>query len=188
MWEKWVFYGPENSVFGPKFFCQRTPNFVNGPFVALGETVHFQPLDRFLFLIYGRFRKKKEKKLHDAPKSLTPPHWGSKGWMTKKTFFSTLTLWKHTMILGCRIAHFNIFFLFWHQLVSVFVISPKCIDWDQSTSRHEISAVWISNMPHVQCAHSFRLQHANLRIWFRLDQLWKHVFQCDLWFGNSEKN
>ena len=28
-------------------FCYKTPNFVDGPFVAPGETVHFQPSDRF---------------------------------------------------------------------------------------------------------------------------------------------
>ena len=28
-------------------FCLMTPNFVNDPFVVLGETVHFPPWDRF---------------------------------------------------------------------------------------------------------------------------------------------
>ena len=42
------FVGPKSSDFGPKLrFRHTTPNFVNGPFVALGETVHFQPLERF---------------------------------------------------------------------------------------------------------------------------------------------
>ena len=38
----------KNSDFGPKIrFCYCTPDFVNGLFVALGKTVHFQPSDRF---------------------------------------------------------------------------------------------------------------------------------------------
>ena len=45
------------AIFGPKsFFCYRTPNFVNGPFVTLCETVDLAPLDRFLkfsFPSYG---------------------------------------------------------------------------------------------------------------------------------------
>ena len=55
---------------GPKFrflvkksnFCQTTPILVNGPFVALGETVHFPPWEQFfdlLFPSYSHFRKKK---------------------------------------------------------------------------------------------------------------------------------
>ena len=42
--------------------CLSTTNFVNGPFVALEEMVHFAPWDRFFdfsFPSYGRFRKKK---------------------------------------------------------------------------------------------------------------------------------
>ena len=41
-------------------FCYRTPDFVNGPFVTLCETVDLAPLDRFLnfsFPSYGRFRE-----------------------------------------------------------------------------------------------------------------------------------
>ena len=68
----WLEHGvqPEVSFLGPKIrflarksvFCYRTPNFVKGPFVSIGETVHFQSLDQFfdfLFLSYGRFRKRK---------------------------------------------------------------------------------------------------------------------------------
>ena len=43
-------------------FCYRTPDFVYGAFVALGETVDLAPSDRFFdfsFPSYGRFRKKK---------------------------------------------------------------------------------------------------------------------------------
>ena len=55
------------AFLGPKtlktlVFCHRTPNFVKGPFGALGEMVHFAPWDLyfdFLFPSYGRFRKKK---------------------------------------------------------------------------------------------------------------------------------
>ena len=39
------------------------PNFVNGPFVTLKETVHFQPWEQFLdflFPSYGCFCKKKK--------------------------------------------------------------------------------------------------------------------------------
>ena len=45
-------------------FCPNTPNFVNGPFVALVEPVHFAPWDRlfdFSFPRYGCFRKKKKR-------------------------------------------------------------------------------------------------------------------------------
>ena len=43
-----VFFGPKISDFGPKLlFYHMAPNFVNGPFVALGETVHLAPWDRF---------------------------------------------------------------------------------------------------------------------------------------------
>ena len=42
------FGGPEISVFGPEIqFLLYDPNLVNGPFVALGEMVHFQLLERF---------------------------------------------------------------------------------------------------------------------------------------------
>ena len=57
---------PENP-----FFCHRTPNFVDGPFVAPGETVHFQPSDRFFVL--RPFRKKKRPR---AKKSSPTPLWG----------------------------------------------------------------------------------------------------------------
>ena len=48
--------------FGLKIhFCYTTPDFVDGLFVALGETVDFAPSDRFFdfsFLRNGRFRRK----------------------------------------------------------------------------------------------------------------------------------
>ena len=55
------FLGPENSVLGTKIcLLPYAPNFVKGPFLALGETDHFAPWDRFfdfLFPSYGRFRE-----------------------------------------------------------------------------------------------------------------------------------
>ena len=41
-------------------FCYRTPDFFNGPFVALDDIFDLAPLDRFLnfsFPSYGRFRE-----------------------------------------------------------------------------------------------------------------------------------
>ena len=41
-------------------FCYRTPDFVNGPFVALGDSFDLAPFDPFLnfsFLSYGNFRE-----------------------------------------------------------------------------------------------------------------------------------
>ena len=57
-------------------FGHTTPNFDIGPFVTLGEAIHFKPLERFFDFScpsYGHFRKKK-KNLADASKSLPPPH------------------------------------------------------------------------------------------------------------------
>ena len=56
-------------------FCHGTPNLVNGPFVALGETVHFAPWDRFFdfpFPDYGLFLKKKRP---TRPKNFPHPLW-----------------------------------------------------------------------------------------------------------------
>ena len=42
------------------FFCYRTPNVVNGPFVALGDSFDLAPSDPFLnfsFPSYGNFRE-----------------------------------------------------------------------------------------------------------------------------------
>ena len=42
------------------FFCYRTPDFVNGPFLALGDSFDLAPSDPFLnfsFPSYGRFRE-----------------------------------------------------------------------------------------------------------------------------------
>ena len=69
-----VFLGPEISSFWPK---NPPPILVNGQFVALGETVNFPHWGRFfdfLFLSYGRFRKKK---LGERIKKSSPsPLWG----------------------------------------------------------------------------------------------------------------
>jgi len=60
------FLGPKNSDFGPQkilFFCYRTLDFFNGPFVALGETVDFALWDLlcdFSFPRYNSFCKKKK--------------------------------------------------------------------------------------------------------------------------------
>ena len=62
-----LFFGPQNST-------HRTPILVNSPFVALGETVHFPPWDRFFdfpFWSYSSFRKNNPV---DPSKSLPPPH------------------------------------------------------------------------------------------------------------------
>ena len=52
-----VVFGPPGRILARKsVFCYRTPNFVNGPFVTLCETVDLAPLDRFLkfsFPSYG---------------------------------------------------------------------------------------------------------------------------------------
>merc|ERR1711936_545306 len=50
-------FRPPGRIFARKsVFCYRTPDFVNGPFVTLCETVDLAPLDRFLkfsFPSYG---------------------------------------------------------------------------------------------------------------------------------------
>ena len=51
-----VFWPPGRILARKSVFCYRTPNFVNGPFVTLCETVDLAPLDRFLkfwFPSYG---------------------------------------------------------------------------------------------------------------------------------------
>ena len=51
-----VFRPPGRFLAQKSVFCYRTPNFVNGPFVTLCETVDLAPLDRFLkfsFPSYG---------------------------------------------------------------------------------------------------------------------------------------
>ena len=58
-------------------FCYRTPDFVNGLFVAPGETVDLAHLDRFFLLFLprnARFRKKKTG--WRAKKSSPTPLWG----------------------------------------------------------------------------------------------------------------
>ncbi len=58
---KWVFFFAQNfRIFVRKsVFCYRTPDFVNGPFLALGDSFDLAPSDPFLnfsFPSYGRFR------------------------------------------------------------------------------------------------------------------------------------
>ena len=68
-WARKVGFRPENP-----FFCHATLNFVNGPFVALRETVHFAPWDRFFDFsspIYGCFRKKISQELRMLSRSLS---------------------------------------------------------------------------------------------------------------------
>ena len=58
-----LFLGPNFRFLAQKSdFCHSTPILVDGPFLALGETVHFPPCERFFnfrFSSYSRFRKKK---------------------------------------------------------------------------------------------------------------------------------
>ena len=59
---KWVFFFAQNfRIFVRKsVFCYRTPDFVNGPFLALGDSFDLAPSDPFLnfsFPSYGRFRE-----------------------------------------------------------------------------------------------------------------------------------
>ncbi len=54
---RWVIFWPPGRILARKsVFCYRTPDFVNGLFVTLCETVDLAPLDRFLkfsFPSYG---------------------------------------------------------------------------------------------------------------------------------------
>ena len=54
------FFGLNFRIWARKsVFCYRTPDFVNGPFVALGDSFDLAPADPFLnfsFPSYGRFR------------------------------------------------------------------------------------------------------------------------------------
>ena len=54
-------FRPPGRIFARKsVFCYRTPDFVNGPFVALDDIFDLAPLDRFLnfsFPSYGCFRE-----------------------------------------------------------------------------------------------------------------------------------
>ena len=55
-----VFWPPGRILARKSVFCYRTPDFVNGPFVALDDIFDLAPLDRFLnfsFPSYGRFRE-----------------------------------------------------------------------------------------------------------------------------------
>ena len=55
------FFGLNFRIWARKsVFCYRTPDFVNGPFVALGDSFDLAPLDPFFdfsFPSYGRFRE-----------------------------------------------------------------------------------------------------------------------------------
>ena len=65
--------GPKSRFLGQKSdFCHKNPNFFNGPFIALRETIHIRPSKRFFnfsFPSYGHFCKKNSA---DASKSLPP--------------------------------------------------------------------------------------------------------------------
>ena len=62
-----LFLGPKSRVLSEKSnFCHTNPILVNGPYVALGETVHFPRWERFFdssFPSYSCFCKKKQKRL-----------------------------------------------------------------------------------------------------------------------------
>ena len=48
-----VFLGLKSRFLAQKSnFCHTTPNFVNDPFVALGETAHFQPSEQFFDFLF----------------------------------------------------------------------------------------------------------------------------------------
>jgi len=55
------FFGQNFRILARKsVFCYRTPDFVNGPFLALGDSFDLAPSDPFLnfsFPSYGRFRE-----------------------------------------------------------------------------------------------------------------------------------
>ena len=56
-----LFFGQNFRILARKsVFCYRTPDFVNGPFVALAKAVDLAPSDPFFdfsFPSYGRFRE-----------------------------------------------------------------------------------------------------------------------------------
>ena len=86
--KKCVFLGPEISDFGPKIrFCYTTPNFVNGPFVALRETIHFAPWDLFFESLFTFDFVKKKKTGRRTKKSSPTPLWGHRlpitGWLLR---------------------------------------------------------------------------------------------------------
>ena len=70
-----LFLGPKFRFWDTKSdFRHKTPILVNGPFKALGDTVHVQSWEQFFvfeFPSYGCLRKKKTV---GASKSLPPPH------------------------------------------------------------------------------------------------------------------
>ncbi len=59
--KKWHFFWQNFRILARKsVFCYRTPEFVNGPFVALGDSFDLAPLDPFFdfsFPSYGNFRE-----------------------------------------------------------------------------------------------------------------------------------
>ena len=74
----WLELKSGTSFLDPKFrflaqksdFCHTTPNFVNGPFVALGEMVYFQPSEQFFYLrpISSQKNKKPKKEIKSCQK------------------------------------------------------------------------------------------------------------------------
>ena len=77
-------FRPPDRIFARKsVFCYRTPDFVNGPFVTLCETVDLAPLDRFLnfsfpsygpkwpkMVIFRRYRLRRESTPNFGPISM----------------------------------------------------------------------------------------------------------------------
>ena len=91
------FFWVQKFGFRPKipFFCYRTPDFVNDPLVALGETADLPPSNRFFdfsFPSYVRFRKKNKKRPTRRLEEYFFCLWcANVGWSKIKTF-STYSL------------------------------------------------------------------------------------------------
>merc|ERR1712121_192132 len=68
-------FSGHRAGFWPKnpFFCYRTPNFVNGPFVTLCETVDLAPLDRFLKFSFPSYGPKWPVFCHRTPDFVNGP-------------------------------------------------------------------------------------------------------------------
>ena len=77
--------GPKSRFLVQKSnFCHTTPILVNGPFVALGETVHFPHWERFFV----------------ASKSLPPPHCGAPSTSNSPSTLSAHPLRARTLHAG----------------------------------------------------------------------------------------
>ena len=80
---KWPIYDQKCLVWPlvaqKSVFCYRTPNFINGPFVTLCETVDLAPLDRFLKFSFPSYGPKWPKMaiFGDSPiASISTPNFG----------------------------------------------------------------------------------------------------------------